>query len=75
VGPEKVLVVAWVIGRPGATVDADAVLAWARERLASYKAPRIVYVVDDFPRTRNGKILRRALAPSAASARSVRPGG
>lgn len=71
VGPEKLLVVAYVIPRPGERLDPDAVLAWARERLASYKAPRIVYVVEDFPRTRNGKLQRRALVPAAASARSA----
>lgn len=71
VGPEKTLVVAYVIARPGEAADPDEVLAWGRERLASYKAPRIVYVVEDFPRTRNGKVLRRALGPSGASARSA----
>ena len=40
----------------------------AREHLAAYKAPRIVYLVDDFPRTRNGKVLRRALRPDLARA-------
>ena len=28
----------------------------------------MVYLVDDLPRTRNGKVLRRALAPSLAQA-------
>jgi acyl-coenzyme A synthetase/AMP-(fatty) acid ligase len=64
VGPEKVLVVSYVVARPGRQVDPEAVLAWARTHLASYKAPKRVYVVDDFPRTRNGKVLRRALRPS-----------
>ena len=71
IGPDKVLVVSYVVPRPGRRVDPDAVVAWARERLASYKAPKRVYVVDDFPRTRNGKVLRRALAPAAARARST----
>jgi acetyl-CoA synthetase len=71
VGPEKTLVVAYVIARPGTALDPDDVLAWAREQLASYKAPRIVYRVDDFPRTRNGKVQRRALAPALATARSA----
>ena len=71
VGAEKTLVVAYVIARPETAVDPDDVLAYAKARLASYKAPRIVYVVDDFPRTRNGKVLRRALAPGTAVARSA----
>jgi acyl-coenzyme A synthetase/AMP-(fatty) acid ligase len=62
-GPEKVLVVSYVIPRPGRRADPEAILGWAREHLASYKAPKRVYVVDDFPRTRNGKVLRRGLRP------------
>jgi acetyl-CoA synthetase len=70
VSPGKVLVVAYVIPRPGSPITADALVDYGRERLASYKAPKIVYLVDDFPRTRNGKILRRALTPTQARARS-----
>ena len=40
----------------------------AREHIASYKAPRVVHFVGDFPRTRNGKVLRRALRPDLARA-------
>jgi acyl-coenzyme A synthetase/AMP-(fatty) acid ligase len=61
VGPGKVVVAAWVVLRPGGAVDADALLAYGRSRLAAYKAPRIVHMVDHLPRTRNGKLLRRAL--------------
>jgi acyl-coenzyme A synthetase/AMP-(fatty) acid ligase len=70
VGAAKVLVTTYVVRHPGATVDADALLAYGREHLAAYKAPRIVYLVDDLPRTRNGKVLRRALVPALAAARS-----
>ena len=70
VAPDKVLVVAYVIPRPGSAVSADALVSYGRQRLASYKAPKTVYIVDDFPRTANGKILRRALTPASARARS-----
>jgi acyl-coenzyme A synthetase/AMP-(fatty) acid ligase len=70
--PDKVLVVAYVVLHPGASDGPDHILAWSREHLASYKAPRIVYVVDDLPRTRNGKVLRRRLAPALARVRSAR---
>ena len=66
----KVLVVAYVTTRPGDALSPDDVLAYGRRRLASYKAPRIVYLVDELPRTRNGKVLRRALTPAGARARS-----
>ncbi len=70
VGAGKILVVAYVVPRAPGAITADAVLAYAREHLASYKAPRIVYLVDDFPRTHNGKVLRRALRPEQAQARA-----
>jgi acetyl-CoA synthetase len=70
VAKDKVLVAAYVIPRAGVALAADAVLDYARQHLASYKAPKIVYLVDEFPRTRNGKILRRALSPAKAQARS-----
>ena len=69
VGPEKILVAAYVVPRtPG--LSPDAVLAHAREHLAAYKAPRLLYLVDDLPRTRNGKVQRRALRPADARARA-----
>jgi acyl-coenzyme A synthetase/AMP-(fatty) acid ligase len=64
--PGKVVVAAYVIPRPESGLTAEAVRAYAGQHLASYKAPRIVYVVGDLPRTRNGKVLRRALRPPAA---------
>lgn len=70
VGADKTLVTAYVVPRPEATLTPEAVLGWAREHLAAYKAPRIVYVVDALPRTRNGKVQRRALVPSLARARA-----
>jgi acyl-coenzyme A synthetase/AMP-(fatty) acid ligase len=70
VGPGKVVVAAYVIARSESKLTPDAVLTHAREHLASYKAPRIVYVVDDFPRTRNGKVLRRGLDPALARMRA-----
>ncbi|MFF5075903.1 long-chain-fatty-acid--CoA ligase [Actinoplanes sp. NPDC000266] len=52
-------VVAVVVAAEGATVDPDAMLKWARERLAGYKAPRRIEVVDELPRSQIGKVLRR----------------
>jgi fatty-acyl-CoA synthase len=48
---------AWVRMRPGATpLDADAVRAFAHGRLAHYKVPRYVLVVEEFPMTVTGKV-------------------
>jgi acyl-coenzyme A synthetase/AMP-(fatty) acid ligase len=68
---DKRLVVAYVIPQPGSAVSADELLAYGREHLASYKAPKVVYLARDFPRTRNGKILRREITPDLAVARSA----
>lgn len=67
---DKVLVVAYVILQPGATATADELAAFGKEHLAGYKAPKIVYLVPDFPRTKNGKIIRKQLNPSIATVRS-----
>jgi acetyl-CoA synthetase len=70
-----VLVVAYVVPRAGSGVAPDELLAYARRRLAPYKAPKVVYLVDDLPRTRNGKVLRRALTPASTRARSGESAG
>lgn len=41
--------------------DADAVLAWSRERLASFKVPKHIEVVAELPRNASGKILKHEL--------------
>ena len=50
---------AMVVAGPG--FDADAVLSWARERLAGFKCPSGVTVVPELPRNATGKVLRAAL--------------
>ena len=55
---------------PGATLADDELLAWAGERLAEYKVPQRVVVVDELPRTGTDKVQKRHLlelfgAPSA----------
>jgi long-chain acyl-CoA synthetase len=52
---------AYVVPVPGATVDEATVQAWARERLARYKCPSSVLVVDELPKGMTGKVLRRVL--------------
>jgi long-chain acyl-CoA synthetase len=57
-------VVAAVVPVAGATVDPERVRAYARERLAGYKVPRRVVIVDELPRSQIGKILRRRVRDS-----------
>jgi long-chain acyl-CoA synthetase len=54
-------VVAAVLPAAGATVDAERVRAYGRERLTGYKVPRRVVIVDELPRSQVGKILRRTV--------------
>lgn len=46
----------WIKPRPGATVDHDAVREFCNGRIAHFKVPRYVKIVDDFPMTVTGKI-------------------
>lgn len=48
---------AWIRMKPGRpALDADAVRAFAANKLAHYKIPRYVQVVDEFPMTVTGKV-------------------
>ena len=58
--PEAVVVV-----RSGEQLDADGLIAFARDRLAHYKCPTSVRVVDSMPRSASGKILKRELRAQA----------
>ncbi len=50
-----------IVPTPGTTPDADAVIAWAKERIASFKVPKSIEFVDELPRNASGKVLRREL--------------
>ncbi|GAA3521646.1 3-((3aS,4S,7aS)-7a-methyl-1,5-dioxo-octahydro-1H- inden-4-yl)propanoate--CoA ligase FadD3 [Aeromicrobium panaciterrae] len=52
---------AFVVRRPDSDLDADAVIAFARERLANFKAPREVTFIDALPRNLSGKVLKNDL--------------
>jgi len=54
-------VTAFVVPAPGASVDEAALQAAVRDRLAGYKVPKAVRVVDSVPLSPVGKVLRRAL--------------
>lgn len=48
-------VCAWVQPVPGATPDPEALRAFCRERIAHFKVPRTVRLVENFPMTASGK--------------------
>ncbi len=52
---------AFVSLKPGATVTPDELIAHCKQRMAAYKYPRQVVIIDELPKTVTGKILRREL--------------
>jgi fatty-acyl-CoA synthase len=56
---------AWVIARESATVTADGVRDFCRERIAHYKIPRYVKLVDSFPMTVTGKVQKYKMREAA----------
>ncbi|MEJ1171910.1 AMP-binding protein [Variovorax sp. CCNWLW235] len=59
------VVKAFIVRKPGAVLEADALIAWSRDNMASYKAPRAVSFIDALPTTGAGKVLRRLLKDKA----------
>jgi acyl-CoA synthetase (AMP-forming)/AMP-acid ligase II len=58
---------AFVVARPGATVDPDEVIAWSRDRMANYKVPRRVEVISALPLNASNKVLKYVLRERAAT--------
>jgi acyl-CoA synthetase (AMP-forming)/AMP-acid ligase II len=60
-------VAAFVVPQPGRTVEEATLIAFCRDGLASYKVPRLVFVIDEqaVPRTGTGKIEKPALRREA----------
>lgn len=54
-------VVACVVPMPGAKVNEDELMAHARSRLASFKVPKQIHVMTEFPKNPTGKVLKRVL--------------
>ena len=63
------MVTACVIARDGAELDEAAVIAFARERLAGFETPKRIVVVEAFPETVGGKILKYKLRSMLADGR------
>jgi len=57
--------VAFIQAAPGAAVAADDLIAFCRGRIASFKIPRHVFVVDELPMTSSGKVQKARLRDAA----------
>ncbi len=52
---------AFVVLHPGRSATAEELVQWCKDRLASYKKPRVVEFVESLPLSGVGKVMRRAL--------------
>jgi long-chain acyl-CoA synthetase len=67
-------VVAYVSLRRDTTTTPDELMAFARERLAAYKRPKFIHIIDELPKTQTGKIRRAALKPVPVNDYSIESG-
>lgn len=63
-GEDEIL--AAVVRRQGAQVDAAEIAQWCRERLAPMKVPRFVVFVDELPHTPTHKVAKAAMRADAS---------
>lgn len=54
-------VTAFIVPRAGETISPEAVISLCRQKLAAYKCPRQVYILDQLPRNTMGKVLKSEL--------------
>ena len=53
--------VAVVVAKPGAALDANAILATLKSNIANFKVPKRVFIVADLPRNAMGKVQKNLL--------------
>ncbi|TWG80268.1 malonyl-CoA/methylmalonyl-CoA synthetase [Cupriavidus gilardii J11] len=54
-------VVAVVVGKPGARLDEDALIGTLKHRIANFKVPKRIHVVNELPRNTMGKVQKNLL--------------
>jgi long-chain acyl-CoA synthetase len=59
--PSNEFVKAYVVLKDGATATSEEIIEWCRDKMAGYKRPREVEIVESLPLSTVGKILRREL--------------
>jgi acyl-CoA synthetase (AMP-forming)/AMP-acid ligase II len=66
---------AFVVARPGADLDTEGLLAWCKPRMANYKVPRFVEILDELPLNATGKVVKYELRECAVARVTPEPGG
>ncbi len=56
---------AWLVLRPGQTLDTKAFITWCRDNMSNYKVPRTVEIVTALPTNASGKVLKFQLRNTA----------
>jgi fatty-acyl-CoA synthase len=56
---------AWIVTKPGATLDEDIVRAYCRDNISHFKVPAYVKFVDGFPMTVTGKVQKYKMREQA----------
>jgi fatty-acyl-CoA synthase len=67
--------VAFIVVKPGSRADAAQLSDYLRERLANYKVPKAIMVLDALPTLPIGKVDKQALRDLASQNRANSPGG
>jgi fatty-acyl-CoA synthase len=62
------LIVAYLMAKPGSSIDAAVILEHCRKYLSRYKVPDRVHACETLPLTSTGKLMRRELRAMAAEA-------
>ena len=60
-------VAAAVVAKPGQELDLEELKAFVKDKVASYKYPRLIWAVDELPKGPTGKILKREITPPKAT--------
>jgi fatty-acyl-CoA synthase len=63
-------VCAWIRRKAGCKIDAPAVVAFCRERIADYKIPKVIRFVEQFPTTASGKVQKFAMCEAMREERT-----
>jgi len=66
---------AFVVPLPSQTIEPDVLISWCRDRMANYKVPRYVEIVDTLPLNPAGKVLKDPLRERARSSLGLTVGG
>ena len=67
------IIKAYIVPKEGETLTVPEVVAYCRQKLASYKVPRVIEFRDELPKSFVGKVLRRALREEEAQRRQTDP--